>query len=517
MNDSNDRERGGVSTRAAALLAVVAVLLLSVPRLKRIGDVYEDNYHGNLCAWFGMMAENMSESGFRETRFMPHVNPDKTVFGNFQYYLTHPVMDVVSRAVLVRTLGPHEWVARLNGAFGCALAAAMVFVFTLRRAGPTAAFAATVVLAALPMYDLVGHLSMHHAMTLGLGLSAWNLNDRLRERGGGWAGWGAFGLLLLLGMQWDWPGYFVPFLLWIDALPRPIGSGFRKRTFVALPILVALSLFWVYFHVDVLCGKSLVGALKIASEPTPERLAAGWSGMLANVWKHQLHYFGWGSVGATAAALVLVGFGPFRAHRRTLVLLALYGALNYIAFPTKGPFEYFWGCYWLVLVAFAAGLLADLARRLLLPMFGARAAWLVAGLALGIAATVKYRTPWDDAARLRAEQIRDNIRTIVAAIAPEDRGVVVTNRVIGNGSIVLAYARMNVLMQQFPAGEIHRARGLVRRLLPHLAGRRVLFLYDQTAAPTEADARAEIAALSQFGKPYHGIAALIDITSFVWN
>ena len=316
-----------------ALVLLLAILLRDLP--SSLAEPYPTSYHGTLTAWFALMAENMHESGFAETRMLPTINPNRASFPDFRYYITHPVGDVVLRALAVRWLGPEEWVLRLQGFIGCVGAALMLFLLARPRLGTIAAVLASYAMAAQPIFSPLARLSMHHPMTLFAGLLALWLADRYRSQPGRLR-LGLLVVVVLFGCWLDWPGYFVPGLIWLGEL---LGKR-RKALFRALELSVIASLAAFYIHVSWIGGQDLFAALRAASDDPLGELSR--TEAFRAVFRHQVAAYGWSGI-VLALSVPLLALLPAVANLKGLdrtrgglwLLLFAWGAANILAFPVK--------------------------------------------------------------------------------------------------------------------------------------------------------------------------------------
>lgn len=502
----------------ATLLVLATLATASLPAMRHLDDPYENDYHGSLTAWFALMSQNMEESGFLETRLLPPLNPNRAEFPDFRYYVTHPVLDVVTRAALIRTFGPDEWVVRLQGLLGCAMAAGLVFLLFRRVAGRSlpGAVAAVAGFVGVPIYTRLAHLSMHHPMTLACGVAAFVLWRRYAEKGGRTLAWG-IGVAAFAGMNFDWPGYFAPAVIALDALPR-LRANPRARVVLGmvcvLPI-VALGLFW--FHVDVIGGEHLLQRLRDASnDPLGSVEGAEW---WRAIWNHQLA--GYGPVG-----IALMLLAPFLAlvaepgRRLGLVWLWLlflaYGAANIAAFPQKAPREDFWGCYWLPLSGISCGIAAHVVGRVLCRSDRSIRPPVIATAFCAAGALGALFVPWNEAAANDgARHARDAAR-ILKIVPHEDRGIFVTDHEGYEEKVLLAYLRVNLLFVPPPPAPLDGLDERIKALFFHVRGARILFFLQAPKPGAEAAWNERRTWLQQHGTPYRGIEVIWDLTDYVW-
>ena len=505
-------------SRWMTVITVAALLGLSGAEIRRMNRPYEHDYHGHLLAWFALMSENMVQDGFVETRFMPVLNPEPETYPNFRWYCTHPVLDVVLRAALVKVFGPHEWVMRLQGLVGC-FGAALLLFFIAKELGmaPAAAGAAVFGMVGVPLFLRLAHLSMHHPMTLFSGLLAILCYLRLRE---GRRPLSALLLpvALLAGMQFDWAGYFVPLILWmVEILTR------RRPAYVfGIPVLVFLSILWVWIHVDLIARvpRGLLEALRSAAVTQVESLSpAQW---FERVWQYQLFSYGWVAIGAVGFAGLVSLRSVSALKTRFLPWLAAlaWGALNLAAFPSKAPFHDFWGCYWLPLAGLSFGITAEVLIAVLKAVRIRNAPWLVLGFSIGIAAALLIMTPENELAIASGRKMKETAAAVRAMIPPEDRGVIVSNYKEGrlDPLIFAAYTRMNVdMVPGLTAEGLPGLRARLRVLFRHVRGRPVIFALKPPLLGQEVEDLELARALSRVGKPYKNYPRVYDLTDFVWN
>ncbi|MEZ6197353.1 MAG: hypothetical protein R3F20_16750 [Planctomycetota bacterium] len=514
MHDPTRRYRGPALALLGLLLA-----LLAWPVVGRLGEPYPNSLQGELTAWFAAMAENMAEHGLLDSKLMPHLDMDPTIPSeSHRWYVTHPVLDVVIRARLVQSFGADEWVIRLQGIVGCLGAALALFAWSSRRVSPLAATAAAVGMTMTPLWTDLALLSMHHPMTLALGMSGLVLADR--SAGGSRLATIAAFVALFLAMQTDWPGYFFAFVAWLGALRGERAD--RRRILIGLPVLVAAAALVFWAHVDLWVGRPglllerLGGAA--GGSPTPSVFTAE-GGMRA--LRDLISGFGWYGIAALLAALA-VALGGREGRRWLAPWSALFaiGALNYLAFPTKAPAHDFWGAHALPLVGFSYGICAEVLSEGLRRRLGDLAGWATI-LALGLVAVALVRTrdprPEHTPEGAQHRQIADVVR---ATIPPEDRGLFVTVPIDFNLKLLAAYLRVEVLpLADF---EIESARALpeiVDTYLYHLRGKRVLVFVPGGADPAFlAKREALVAFLREKGRPYdHPVATYwFDVTEWVW-
>jgi hypothetical protein len=508
-----------LSARGAVLLLVIGLGLTSISSLRHLADPYADHYHGGLTAWFAMMSESMAESGFRETRLMPPINPEKSTYPSFRYYITHPVLDVVLRAALMRVFGAGEWVARLQGVAGCFGAAALFFFVARRRLGPLGSLGAACGMAALPLFQRLAQLSMHHPMTLFFGMLALLAYLSWKERRTrAWAV--LMTLALVAGMGFDWPGYFMLALIWLlECASRGRRS---KAILMGLPVLALAGIGLHVLHVNVICDRDLWAAMRRAqSNPDAALDARAW---WRRVGRDLVAGYSWFGVGAVAASAVLIAALPHLRRARLASLWAalfVYGAANYFCFPAKAPFEDFWGAYFLPLGGLACGIVVEAVAVWMTPRFGMKAQLLLAGLVLGVASTSAFLVRWDAAAVARGAEMKKTASALRELIPPEDRGLLLTNFIAAAPEsslpkILMAYARMNIAVVDVAPHDLEKLPSFAETFAFHLRGRRCLFFVND-GAPDKERSAALASALAKVGTPYRGVPGFFDITSFVWR
>ena len=505
-----------VPDRRFTWASVLLIAALALPSALQSPWPYPTNYHGSLTAWFDLMARNMVESGFRETRFAPVINPNPAKYPDFRWYLTHPPLDVILRAGLVKAFGPHEWVIRLQGIFGC-FAGALLLASIGRRLGlsPAASTAAAAGMIAMPLFPRLAQLSMHHPMTLFCALLAarlWLAAGGRRPRAAALA----LFLALAAGMEFDWPGYFAPLLLWIAEL-----AGKRRRLLVIgipLAVLFAAGAFFVQVEFFVRPERGFLALLRSATQVPGAATSA--ASPLELVWMHQRQAFGIFGLSLMGTGLVLAAFSVRR--RRFLsawALLAAFGGLHLAVFPGKAPYHDFWGCYLLPLAGFSAGLFVELVLAPLLRRLDGGRPWLVAGLSVGIAAAMLILAPKDVTAHEDGANLRSKAETIRALVPPEDRGLLLSNFELSEAQtwVLAAYTRINMLARRdLRAVDLPAFREELRTLFSHVRGRRVLFFL--TEDPAHPEAVAELArALNAAGRPWARAPGVIDLTDWLWS
>ncbi|MCA9320553.1 MAG: hypothetical protein KDB53_07450 [Planctomycetes bacterium] len=479
---------------------------------------YEMDYHGQLTAWFALMAENMEQAGFVETRFMPALNPEDTAYPNYRWYMTHPVLDVVTRAALVRVFGGDYWVMRLQGLVGC-MASALFLLFILRRLGfsPAPAVAGAVAMMATPLFFRLAHLSMQHPMTLACGLGAtWcylRLTDRRRPLTALF-----FWVLLTAGMQFDWPGYFVPFLLFLVECLGPR----RKSFLIGLVLLVAMSLAWVWVHVELIVRPEtgLLATLRNASRVTGEALSpsAAWDAVVG----HQFSAFGSATLVVFGLALMLSlrSRASLRLQLLPLILAFAYGALHLAAFPGKAPYHDFWGCYWLPAAGLGYAIVLEFLLGLVPVGRQSVASWSLLAASLTMAGLLVSLAPENEFAISAGRRHETWAAQLLEAIPEEDRGVFVSNFDPGSVDPLILGTHLRVNVHAVPALDattLAALPGEMQVLFRHVRGRPVLFFVAPPVDEHSAEREALKKALAEVGTPYHGSPDIFDITTFVWQ
>lgn len=495
--------------------------LVAWPVWQRIEEPFPHTLQGEIQAWSGLMAESMEEHGFLESRFMPHVDVHpETRFPDFRWYPTHPVLDVVIRATLVRFLGASEATMRYQGLFGCLLASFALYFLTRRRIGDLGAVVAACAMSAAPLWAELAHLSLHHPLCLGIGLSAmaWYERGRERER----PGVAVLFALLFLAMQMDWPGYFFPFLIWLRQL-RPSEGQRDRRLLLGLPILVIASLGLLWAHVDLIAGHPGLFLERVlhASDDSPVAGLFTREGIL-QVLSDQRTAFGWYGLALVVAALA-VALGDRRRPERLRLwgLLFALGALNFLAFPAKAPAHDFWGAYWLPLVGFSWGIALDVLAGQLrrLGMRGAAPALLFAAC-LGLVTLSWLREPRAEYPPKGAYHAQ-LAQVVLSSIPPKDRGFFVTTATGYNAKLLTSYLRVQIVpMPSAGVDEIAKLPELAKKQLFHLEGKTCLVHVPSPGAQDGDAARREklVAFLRRVGRPYDSPVATFwfDVTDWVW-
>lgn len=484
-------------------LLLVLVVAISWPTFGHLNDSYPQNYHGRFNAWMGLMAHNMEESGFVETRFMPHLNPNKSNYPNFRYYMSHPTLDVVFRAGLMRFLGHAEWVVRLPGLIGCLGALLFGFASLRRHFNFQIALGACLVVAGLPIFQRLIFLSMHHPMTLLTSLMALWFYLRFRERRRP-IDLSFCYLSLFASMNFDWPGYFLVFLIWVFQL-------FRERwtsLVFGLPLLVVVTLAIQYLHVTWVLDRDLFSVLR-ASLATQDDFVAS-----ANPWvlflRHQARGFSWlGGLIICGAGLLAFRASLGRNQRMVLGLGFMWGALNFLFFSSKGPYHDFWGCYWIPFFAYASAICLQSVERKM-----ARTS-LMFGTVLMVAVVGGLQVQnmdWNRGQQLQGDDLRKQAQFLKAKIPVDDRQVFVTNTLDFDPLILASYLRCHVF--PWPLKQEDQLRAMtqgIRLEMPYMRGKRVLFFLDPRSAPNLK------AALSMKTQVYAGFPNCFDISNLVWK
>ena len=441
------------------------------------------------------------------------------------------MLDVVLRALVVRGLGPTETAVRLQGLIGGLGAALFLFLVIRAQIGALPAAIGVVAMTAVPLFADVAHLSMHHPMTLFFGMTSWWLYERIsttsssptipdarpdsRAKNATAASITLLFVTLAIGMQFDWPGYFMPALLWLDDLVRHR----RRIILVGLPLLVLsqLVIFFVHLNWIVDAGPGVIDAMRNAAA---EDVAMSWRDGLLKVWEFQRDGFGpiaLGVVGITATAM-LFDSPRRRAGRPWLIALA-YGTLHFVAFPQKAPLHDFWGAYLLPLAGVSFAVVAELVRRRL--PAGPRATFVVVAFAVitvALTATLAHRHPVNDAAVRSGERHRKTAQLVLSVIPEEDRGLLLTNARDLDGNVMMAYLRINTLFVDPTAIDPIRLRDLVRRQAFHVRGRKVIFwIVDGPTLAHKAEAKRLREQLAAIGSPYRGLDFVFDVTTFFWE
>lgn len=501
-------------TSLLLLLLLFVLAALSTPSLRHINNPYEKDYHGNLTAWFAMMSENMEQSGFLETRFMPPLNPNVAEFPKFRFYLTHPVLDVVLRAGFIRLFGRGEWVSRIQGILGCFGAAILLFFVLRPHMDAVAAFAGAVFMCGLPLFQRLAHLSMQHPMTLLFAMAALLAYQRhVRTRTRGSMIWML--VLAFLGMNFDWPGYFMPALILLLALGSQEPMDFRRGIVTRLVLLVAagLTLFLLHAWIAGTPPAELVRTIRNASQITEASpsFSEGLGRVLEFQWRGMS---GWGLLICLAAAPALL---LLRSSRKTRLLwsgLLLYGLLNIALFPAKAPLHDFWGCYWLPFAGMSAGLVvAALGNRLGTRVQHAAAALLVLG-----AITQAWTIDRDPQAIEAGRQHRKIAADLLEVIPEGDRGILITNSRQYDLQILMTYMRTTVIpLDTLSVASLDEIPRRIRKLAYHIQGARVLLYLDTSTLEDQVAAAKIQSRIQQVGSSYRDLPSFFDITEFAWS
>lgn len=487
------------SLSAAIVFAAACILLLNP--VKHANDAYPHNYHGSLTSWFALMSENMEQTGFGSSRCLSPINPNPSGPRDLRLYVTHPSLDVVTRAGLIRLLGNSEWVIRLQGLIGCFGAAILLFAALRGLLSTPARVVAALTMAGMPIFQRLTSLSMHHPMTLLFSMGALCLYLRGRGTKMTPLRTGLFALLLLCAMHNDWPGYFMVGVIWMLELARLRNAD--RRLLIGLPVLTLVSIALLLLHVNVIGGQDFFSALRASAESPLPPLTSGSS--FSHSWNHQVMAFGWSGIAMMLLALLgSIALPNLRPLRSLLLGLLLLGALNFILFPMKAPREDFWGCYWLPLVGLSAGVLAQaLMSRMRVP--GLAVVLLAAVLTSASAMNVN----WDQTAQESGVTHKKQAEWILNVIHPKDRGLLLTNAPNRELKIMMAYTRVSMLFDDITPDNIDSLPARVRPLFHELPAGRVLFICD----PEEP---AAIELLLRHGSLYReDIPFIIDVTAFI--
>lgn len=481
----------------AVTAAAIAVLLLRP--LQHANDAYPYNYHGSLTSWFALMSENMEQTGFGASRCLPPINPNPAGFSDQRFYVTHPVLDVVMRAAAIRVFGNSEWVIRLQGLVGCLGAALLLFLALKDRLSLESRIVCALVMGGMPISQRLTSLSMHHPMTLLFGMGALCLY--LRTRGHlSLPRLISLGLLLFLGMQTDWPGYFMAAIIWSLELVR--WKAADRRLLVGLPLLTVVALATVIIHVDAIGQQDFLQALRSSAESPLPPLAL--SDAISLLWNHQLGAFGIAGTAAMSLALLAALFvRSVRPLRPLLFALALNGTLNFVVFPMKAPREDFWGCYWLPLAGLSAGVIAELLIR-----GQRRNAIIVMVLGASLACWSALSVDWDEPAQKAGAAHKKEAAWFLEAVQAEDRGILITNFPNRELKILMAYTRVSMLFDNSSPSELKDLKQKVSPLFHELPKGRVLYVCD----PARPDV---LKGLLKLGTPYQNNPIVIDITRLV--
>lgn len=505
--------------RVALLLAGAILALGSCAVLAPIDDPYPHTYQGSLLAICASWAETMSDRGFVATRFMPALNTNATEHPGYRYYVTHPVLDTVVRAALVRVLGAAEWVMRLQGVVGCFVAALLLFLLLRRRMPPLGAAFAAAGMASTPVFRDVALMSMYYPLGLATALGGLLLLHRRRESGSRPALAGMH-VCFFASMQTDWPGYLFVLVTWLAQLAS--AEGRRDRAVVVgLPALVALSLTITWLHVDLIAlwPGAFVERLRGASVP-PGPTIFELDG-LDRFATHQVAAYGPITLGITVAALASCTL--VRSGRRFLPLVFfafLYGAANVLAFPGKAPWHDFWGCHFLPLAGVSWGVVATVGADGAGRALGRRGRWLaLVGLGALLLAATLMRQPRAESDPTGAEMKR--LAQAVATVVPEGEDVLfVSDHLEIDYAILGAYLRQGVMPWDRGAAEIDLLPAAVQEHFFHLRGARVLFVVGpRDGRDGEQRRRALQRALARVGTPLGGgeDGVIYDVTRFAWS
>lgn len=504
------------------LLLGLSLALIAWPVWRGIDAPYPHSLQGEIQAWSATMAENLEEHGFRDARFMPHLDLHPEVrHPAHRWYPTHPVLDVVIRAVLVRHLGPSEATMRYQGLAGVLMAALALFFLVRRRMGEGLALVAATAMAAAPLWADIAHLSLHHPLSLGFGLWAMAVDEgRTKDSGRGRAI--IVFLLLALAMQIDWPGYFFAGSIWLRHLMGGAGPR-RASTLLGLPLLAVVSVAALWVHTDYVAGAPGIFLDRVRNASADSPTAGFFSAEgLRLVLDHQVRGFGWyGLALVLAAFFVTIGDGRRPERRGLWMRLFVLGALNYLVFPAKGPAHDFWGAYWLPLVGLSWGIAIEVLGTQLerAGLRAARPALILTAL-LGLIALAFLREPRDE----YAPTGRDHAtlaRTVLASVPPEDRGFFVSTAAGYNDKLMTAYLRVQVV--SLPLADVATMKALpqlAKKSLYHLEGKPCLVFVPGPQSEGDAPRReALVAFLRRVGKPYdHDVATyMFDVTDWVWS
>ena len=482
-----------------ATVALIAVCGLALNPVKHAGDAYPHNYHGSLTSWFALMSENMEQNGFVSSRFLAPINPNPAGVNDQRLYITHPSLDVVVRAGLIRLLGNAEWVNRLQGLVGCFGAALLLFISLQGRLSRPSRIVAALAMAGMPIFQRLTSLSMHHPMTLLFSTAALCAYLRGQEKRSTRSIALMF-CLLLLAMHNDWPGYFMVAVIWTIEVTRLKNAD--RRLIVGLPLLTAASIALLLIHVNVIGGQDFFTALRASAQSPLPPLTGGTA--LSLSWSHQVDAFGWIGISMMLAAMVLcVGIKRLQNLRPLVFGLVLLGAFNFILFPMKAPREDFWGCYWLPLSGLSAGVVSEaVMMRLRFPPL------LLVVLSATLAVSSAVSLDWDERAQKSGTVHKEQSLVLLDLIPAADRGLFITNVPNRELKIAMAYTRTSMLFDDVEPASIKTLPERVNALFHELPRGRILFICDP-AQP------AVIRLVNQYGTTYRDIPFIIDVTAFI--
>ncbi|MEE9394183.1 MAG: hypothetical protein V3W41_16920 [Planctomycetota bacterium] len=512
----------------AWLLCFVTLTVLAIPVAQRLNEPWSTSGHSHLTAWFAMMSETTVEAGFFETRFMPVVSPNPAEFPNFRYYFSHPVLDVMLRAVLMKFFGTEEWVTRLQGFVGWVIAGFFLFLISRRHFGIAGSIAALAAFMGMGMGPEIAMMSLHHPMVMASSMAGLWFFSRYRQKPA--AGrqrptrsYVGMMVCFALSMQFDWPGYFAPALVWLSTLAWAGSARFDKKLTFGLAILASSSVLFHWIHVDVIAGEpgDLLRALRFASNTGIGSVysSAGFPSFFRNL------VGGYGVIGLAVAltSLIQVCFVPQAKHwRKPLLFCFAWGALNIVAFPHKAPNHTFWSCYWLPWVAVSYGICAEVLTQILDRKLGRKTGSWLAVLAIAGFGYAAWTRPIDTKGITFGTNHRTAAEQLKSAVPKKDRWVFVTNYDSFDGMIMSAYLRTNLLIcPDVSANDLEPAvKQQLRANYWHVKNRRVLFYIaepqDDSSDAILKDRRLR-AELRRIGEPYRGLPNLIDISEWVWE
>lgn len=290
-------------------------------------------------------------------------------------YVNHPPLVYWCTAAMMKALGETELAVKTTAIVFAVGALGLFAGLAARLLGGAGALAATVLLAATPMFAYVSVASVHQVPTLFFILlvlvTYWRWCDTGRHR---WLA--AMAVAQLLGCWTDWPAYYAaPVVLLHDMIER---RSWRSPMWVAVAVNVAaFAAYAAYVHrLDPANG---VGRLLWAAgsrtgpPPLPE--------YAAREARDTVKYFT-----AALPLAALAGFiGIRRDERGWFILLLPLLSLDQIVFSKECWFHDYYGYYWGPALALGAaafgrrlwerGLAARLLASLLLAAFAAQSGW----------------------------------------------------------------------------------------------------------------------------------------------
>ncbi|MEE9391172.1 MAG: hypothetical protein V3W41_01570 [Planctomycetota bacterium] len=504
------------------LFVVICVCALTKPIFDHLDDSYVPNSHGHLAAIFGMMAATSVESGIVETRFLPAITPNPARHPNLRYYVTHPVLDHVIRTFVTYLFDASELTCRLQGFGGLILFSVFLFLLAKRTFGFAGSMTTLAASLGLQMSSDITLISMYVPMTIATSMIGLWLFAKYRDNRDWLPYWGMMAFFSM-SMQMDWPGYFLPGLLWLGTLRRPTSRGFDLRLTLGLAGLALGNLALFFAHIQFCAGLpgGFMSAIRHASDTGRGSLYS--AGNLRAFWGHQVNGYGVGGLAIVIAAAFLVALAPnAKKWRVPFILLFGWGLANIVAFPAKTANHTFWSAYWIPLVAASYGLCFEVLSQQLNRKLKIRSGlWLavVAVLGFGI---VNCTRDYNDAGVRFGDSHRYFAEQLKLAVPKKDRWVFVTNFREVDAIILANYVRTNVVVRKSLApGDLESIlRPAIAKHLWHVRGKRVLFfLADPVAGQPDTVATRESlrTELLEYGAPYGDIPNVFDITRWIWS